>query len=139
MFMAAMKAGKNVYVEKPLAHAIGRARKWSAWEKAAVIAQVGTQNRSSTLCKRAKEMVDHGMIGDCHFVRAFWYRNSPSDKPAWRYDIPANANESNTDWQRFLGRHPTAPSAWNAITSGISTGTTPAASPLTFSSTRLTS
>ena len=104
MFMAAMKAGKNVYVEKPLAHTIEQgAEMVRAWEKAGVVAQVGTQNRSSTLYRRAKEMVAQGMIGDCHFVRAFWYRNSPSDKPAWRYDIPANANESNTDWQRFLG------------------------------------
>jgi predicted dehydrogenase len=104
MFMAAMKAGKNVYIEKPLAHTIEQgAEMVKAWEKAGVVAQVGTQNRSSTLYKRAKEMVQQGMIGDCHFVRAFWYRNSPSDKPAWRYDIPANANEANTDWQKFLG------------------------------------
>src|SRR5882724_5088221 len=50
MFMAAMKAGKHVYVEKPLAHTIEQgAEMVKAWEKAGVVAQVGTQNRSSTL------------------------------------------------------------------------------------------
>ena len=104
MFMAAMKAGKNVYVEKPLAHTIEQGFEMvKAWEKSGKVAQVGTQNRSSSLYKKAKEMVAQGMIGDCHYVRAFWYRNSPSNKPAWRYDIPTDANESNTDWQKFLG------------------------------------
>jgi predicted dehydrogenase len=107
MFMAAIKAGKNIYVEKPLAHTIEQGYEMvAAWEKSGKVVQVGTQNRSSSLYKKAKEMVDQGMIGDCHFVRAFWYRNSPPDKPAWRYDIPKDANPENTDFQKFLGPAP---------------------------------
>jgi predicted dehydrogenase len=48
-------------------------------------------------------MVQQGLIGDCHYVRAFWYRNSAPDNPAWRYVIPKDANEENTDWAKFLG------------------------------------
>src|SRR5258708_21264321 len=77
-----------------------------AAEKAGKVVQVGTQNRSSSLYKKAKEMVAQGMLGDVHYVRAFWYRNSPADIPAWRYVIPPDANESNTDWQKFLGPAP---------------------------------
>jgi len=36
-------------------------------------------------------------------VRAFWYRNSLEENPAWRYAIPPNANPENTDFTRFLG------------------------------------
>jgi predicted dehydrogenase len=56
-------------------------------------------------------MVKQGMIGDVHFVRAFWYRNSTDDNPAWRYAIPPDANEQNTDWPKFLG--PAPQRAWD--------------------------
>lgn len=110
MFMAAIKAGKNIYVEKPLAHTIEQGFDMvKAWEKSGKVVQVGTQNRSSSLYKKAKEMVQEGHIGDIHYVRAFWYRNSAPDNPAWRYAIPPEANESNTDWDKFLGPAPKRP------------------------------
>ena len=103
MFMAAMKAGKHVYIEKPFAHTIEEgAEMVKAAQRAGKVVQVGTQNRSNSLYIKAKDMVAKGMIGDVHYVRAFWYRNSLDDNPAWRYKIPPEANESNTDWKRFL-------------------------------------
>ncbi|MCS7026035.1 MAG: Gfo/Idh/MocA family oxidoreductase [Bryobacteraceae bacterium] len=110
MAMAALKAGKHIYIEKPLAHTIEEG--WEivkATEQSGKVVQVGTQNRSNTLYQEAREMVQKGMIGDIHYVRAFWYRNSLPDNPAWRYTIPADTNEQNTDWQRFLGGAPKRP------------------------------
>src|ERR1043165_3261072 len=107
MAIAALRAGKHVYVEKPLAHTIEEG--WDIvreWEKSGKICQVGTQNRSSSLYKKAKELVQQGMIGDVHFVRAFWYRNGLPNDPAWRYVIPDEANPQNTDWKKFLGNAP---------------------------------
>jgi predicted dehydrogenase len=107
MMMAALKAGKNIYVEKPLAHTIEQgAELVKAAQKSGKVVQVGTQNRSSSLYRKAKEMYEQGMLGDVHYVRAFWYRNSPANNPAWRYDIPPDANEQNTDWDKFLGPAP---------------------------------
>src|SRR5580693_7035573 len=104
MAIAALKAGKHVYVEKPLAHTIEEGFDIiKAWEQSGKVCQVGTQNRSSSLYKKAKELVQQGMIGDVHFVRAFWYRNSLPNDPAWRYVIPPEATTANTDWNRFLG------------------------------------
>ena len=107
MAIAALKAGKHVYVEKPLAHTIEEGFDIvRVWEQSGKVVQVGTQNRSSSLYKRAKELVQQGMIGDVHFVRAFWYRNSLPNDPAWRYVIPAEATPGNTDWIKFLGTAP---------------------------------
>jgi len=106
MAMAALRAGKNIYLEKPIAHTIEEgAEIVKLAEKSGKVVQVGTQNRSNPLYQRAKDMVEKGMIGPVHYVRAFWYRNFPSRSApaAWRYAIPADADESNTDWQRFLG------------------------------------
>jgi predicted dehydrogenase len=108
MAIAALKAGKHVYVEKPLAHTIEEGFDIvRVWEQSGKVVQVGTQNRSSSLYKKAKELVQQGMIGDVHFVRAFWYRNSLPNDPAWRYVIPSEATPSNTDWVKFLGTAPT--------------------------------
>jgi predicted dehydrogenase len=83
MTIAALRAGKNVYIEKPLAHTIEEGFDIvNEWKKSGKIVQVGTQNRSSSLYKKAKEMVEQCMIGDVHYVRAFWYRNSPPNDPA---------------------------------------------------------
>ncbi|MEO7144229.1 MAG: Gfo/Idh/MocA family oxidoreductase [Bryobacteraceae bacterium] len=107
MFMAAIKAGKNIYCEKPLAHTIEQGQEMvKAAEKAGKVVQVGTQNRSNSLYKQAKDMVGDGVIGDIHFVRAFWYRNSLDNNPAWRYAIPADTTPENTDWDKFLGDAP---------------------------------
>ena len=110
MAMAALKAKKHIYLEKPIGHTIEEGEEIvNAAEKTNLVVQVGTQNRSNKLYIRAKEMVEQGLIGEVHYVRAFWYRNfDPSINPtigvpaAWRYVIPADAGPENTDWKRFL-------------------------------------
>jgi predicted dehydrogenase len=107
MAIAALKAGKHVYLEKPIAHTIDEGFEIvKVWEQSKKICQVGTQNRSSTIYKKAKELIQQGMVGDVHYVRAFWYRNSLPNDPAWRYVIPADANPQNTDFAKFLGNAP---------------------------------
>ncbi|MFN7925017.1 MAG: Gfo/Idh/MocA family oxidoreductase [Bryobacteraceae bacterium] len=105
MTIAALKAGKNIYIEKPLAHTIEEGEEiLRVAKQAGKKVQVGTQNRSNSIYGMAKLMVQQGMIGDCHYVRAFWYRNAlPGGAPAWRYTIPKESTEQNTDWSRFLG------------------------------------
>jgi len=108
MTVAALKAGKHIYIEKPLAHTIEEGEEILKLSKGAgKKVQVGTQNRSNSLYGMAKQLIAQGMIGEVHYVRAFWYRNSlPGGAPAWRYNIPADTNEQNTDWGRFLGVAP---------------------------------
>ena len=80
------------------------------------------------------------MIGDVHFVRAFWYRNSLANEPAWRYVIPPEATPQNTDWNRFLGPRAQARlGVRSAISNGAFIGIIRAASPPTCWCTRPTS
>ena len=110
MAIASLQAGKHIYLEKPLAHTIEEGFDIvRAWQQSGKVAQVGTQNRSSSLYRKAKELIGQGMIGQVQYVRAFWYRNSLDDAPAWRYLIPPEATPENTDWTRFLGSAPKRP------------------------------
>ncbi len=108
MTLDAIAAGKHIYVEKPLAHTIEEGEEiLKAAQAAKVKIQVGTQNRSNSLYGMAKQMIAQGIIGECHYVRAFWYRNAlPGGAPAWRYTVPKDASPENTDWPRFLGAAP---------------------------------
>lgn len=110
MTLDAIAAGKNIYVEKPLSHTIEEGEEvLAAARKSTSVIQVGTQNRSNSLYHLAKDLIDQGMVGDVHYVRAFWYRNSLPDDPSWRYAIPKGANADTVDWPAFLGSAPERP------------------------------
>ncbi len=108
MAIAALQAGKHVYCEKPLAHTIEEGVEIvHAVEASGKKFQVGTQRRSSRLYAKAKEIYESGVLGEVVYARAYWYRNRQGGgAPAWRYDIPADANPSNTDYEKFLGEAP---------------------------------
>jgi predicted dehydrogenase len=110
--IAALRAGKHVYLEKPMTHTIEEGLNLvREWKESGKIVQVGTQLRSLSLYKKAKDLVQRGMIGEVHYARAYDYRNALPDNPVWRYPIPLDASPENTDWARFLGPAPKRP--WN--------------------------
>ncbi|MGH9605590.1 MAG: Gfo/Idh/MocA family protein [Terracidiphilus sp.] len=123
----AMKAGKDVYCEKPMIHLysdgpemIGVSRTTNR------ILQLGSQRVSSMLYIKAKELLDSGAIGKLNMVTAHWDRNSAIG--AWDYTIPLDASPETCDWPRFLGTAPKIPFSaeqffqwrkWKAYGSGV--------------------
>ncbi|MHC4397120.1 MAG: Gfo/Idh/MocA family protein [Planctomycetota bacterium] len=68
--IAAAKAGKDIYCEKPLAYSIGEGRSiCDAVKKYKVVWQTGSQQRSERNFRRACELVRNGRIGKVHTIR----------------------------------------------------------------------
>ena len=69
--MEAMKRGKHVYCEKPLAHTVHEVRAlMAAAQKYKVVTQLGNQGHSSGSIRRLCEWVWAGAIGQVHTVHA---------------------------------------------------------------------
>jgi len=123
----AMKAGKDVYCEKPMIHLysdgpeiIRTARQTNR------IIQIGSQRVSSTVYAKAKDLLASGAIGQLNMVNAWWDRNSAIG--AWDYTVPPDASPETCDWPRFLGTAPKIPfnaehffqwRKWKAYGSGV--------------------
>jgi predicted dehydrogenase len=101
----AMKAGKDVYCEKPMIHLYSDGPEIirTARETNRII-QIGSQRVSSMLYAKARQLLASGAIGELNMVTAWWDRNSSLG--AWNYTIPPDASPETCDWPRFLGSAP---------------------------------
>jgi predicted dehydrogenase len=92
----ALRAGKDVYCEKPLSWSIEQgADMVREVRKTDRIVQVGMQRRSSPMVRECKELIDNGMLGDINLVRAEWY---------WNLNVkPRPVIVDKLDWARFVG------------------------------------
>jgi len=103
-----MKAGKDVYCEKPMIHEYKDGPEMIETAKATNrIIQIGSQRVSSILYAKAKELLASGAIGKLNMVTARWDRNSSMG--AWNYTIPPDASPETCDWPRFEGTAPKIP------------------------------
>jgi predicted dehydrogenase len=106
--VSAMKAGKDVYCEKPMIHVYADGPEMIETARATNrILQVGSQRVSSIIYAKAKELLATGVIGQLNLVNARWDRNSSMG--AWNYTVPLDASSDTCDWERFLGTAPRIP------------------------------
>lgn len=106
--IAALNAGKDVYIEKPLTYTIDEGLEIAAAVKqTGRILQVGSQSISSPVQHKAREIVQSGRLGQITMVRISVNRNTAGG--AWLYPIPPDANPETVNWEMFLGRAPKQP------------------------------
>lgn len=105
----AVKAGKDVYAEKPFANIMSDAREaLKVIGGSKQVFQVGTQRRSTESYRRAKEYLDSGKFGDIVMAEMTWNVNQPG---RWRRpNVVPLMKQEDTDWKRFLiNRDPKLP------------------------------
>ena len=104
----AIRAARDAYVEKPLAHTMEDALAIrNAVKGSDRVFAVGTQRRSSPTYQNACEFIKSGKFGDIVSVEMTWNVNQPG---RWRRPkLVAQLREADTDWKRFLVNHPFEP------------------------------
>lgn len=108
MILDAFKAGKDVYSEKPLTYTATEGRDIiHAAEASNRILQVGSQGVSSSLQRKARELIQSGKLGEVTMIRAAYNRNTASG--AWIYPIPPDASPKTVNWDMFIGPAPKRP------------------------------
>jgi predicted dehydrogenase len=104
--LTAIKLGKHVYCEKPLAHSVWETRVVTqAARQSKVATQMGTQIHASENYRRVVELVQTGAIGairECHVwvARGWGGGDRPTDQPP----VPAHLH-----WELWLGPAPERP------------------------------
>ena len=98
----ALRAGKDVYCEKPMTYRSSEGPEIIAAARVGErMMQVGSQGVSSDQQRKAKEMIRAGRLGRITMIRAAYNRNTASG--AWIYPIPPDASPETVDWAMFQG------------------------------------
>jgi predicted dehydrogenase len=108
--MAALDAGKDVYLEKPMTHTIAEAKALARKVKeTGRVLQVGSQTTSSDQWWKARKAIQDGMIGDLISSQGSYHRNSLRGE--WNQNIepeagPGGKGVDYIDWKMWLGNTP---------------------------------
>ncbi len=115
MTVEACKAGKDVYVEKPICVTIDEGVKMvQAARKYRRVVQAGTMQRSGTHFQKAVELVKSGELGQVTFVHTWNYGSMPKEGIGNPADMQPPAD---LDWDLWLGPAPMRP--FNANRFGV--------------------
>lgn len=107
----AMKRGKHVYCQKPLAHTVWECRQMRLWaEKKGVVTQMGNQIHSAVEYRLATRLIRDGVIGKVKEVHS-WLAYAGNERthllePPEAAPVPAQVN-----WDLWLGVAATRPYA----------------------------
>jgi predicted dehydrogenase len=104
----AMKMGKHVYVEKPMAHTIYEARRMTQVAKeTGVVTQMGNQGHAGAGLRLYWEFIKDGAIGTVREVHVWSDRAGTPERPWWPQGVDRPKGSipvpENLDWDLWLG------------------------------------
>jgi len=106
--VAAARAGKDIYCQKPLSLTIADGRAMvAAVQRYGRVFQCGSQRRSSSRCRHACELVRSGRIGKLHTIHVGLPGGHPN--PRNGRSPPVMPVPEGFDYDRWLGPAPEAP------------------------------
>jgi predicted dehydrogenase len=104
MTVDALKAGKDVYLEKPVTHTLEEGVVLArAVRSSKQIVQCGMQQRSWTHFRDAVDLIQGGSLGRVVQVRTYWWQNYRRD---W---LKKPIDQKALDWKLWLGSAPDQP------------------------------
>jgi len=112
----AMRAGKDVYLEKPMSRTVEEARQiFVTSVETKRVLQIGSQTTSADQWWKARQAIQDGMIGKMLLSQGSYHRNSVRGE--WNYEIdpaagPEGKGDNYIDWKMWLGAAPKR--AWDA-------------------------
>lgn len=110
MAIEAMKAGKDIYLEKPMTRTVDEAKQVYEVSKATNrIVQIGSNTTSSDQWWKARKAIQDGMIGDLLMSQGSYHRNSKDGEWNWTIDpnaSPTGKGEDFIDWKMWIGSAP---------------------------------
>lgn len=110
--LAAVRAGKDVYVEKPLGHTLAQNKAMlDACVKLDRIFQYGTQQRSQEILRRGVELVLNGTIGEIERID-IWAPQGSGGGSLEEIPVP-----DGLDYELYIGPAPMKPCTKDRITS----------------------
>ena len=104
MAVDALKAGKDVYLEKPVTHTVEEGATLTRAVRASKqILQCGMQQRSWSHFRDAVDIIQGGGLGRVVQVRTYWWQNYHRSRP------PKPMDQEALDWKAWLGSAPDQP------------------------------
>jgi predicted dehydrogenase len=101
--IAAMQAGKHVYVEKPLTRYLDEAFPvYDVAKQTGRVVQIGSQYCSEGKWHKAAEIIRAGRIGPLVLAQDSYTRNNPNGE--WNYEIDPELTPATLDWTAWLGQ-----------------------------------
>lgn len=103
----AAKAGKHVYLEKPMTHSIEEAIELrNTIKSTGIIFQLGHENRQQMSFKVAQEMYQKGVLGTVSMVQTYTNRNTINGAWIREREFDHLGNPSTINWKEFLANAP---------------------------------
>jgi predicted dehydrogenase len=105
--IAAAKAGKHVFLEKPMTHSIEEAIELrNIIKSTGVVFQLGHENRQQMSFRIARELIQKGVLGTVSMIQTFTNRNGLYGAWIRKRKFDDLGNIDNINWKEFLGNTP---------------------------------